>query len=227
MDERADQQVSWECTACACKGGMLRQSGGCGSFLPAAPARSSTQPSHGFSPNVAGFISYVSILEEGLKPDVLYTYDLQLPRDFVPKPQDGEVRGRCGCSCGVVMMVRKCWWLGLRMMGVWGFSLRDACLLGASSLCRDMGFWGTACQQSRIPLTHPHPPSSLVPSSFLSTLAFMVQVEEFMLWDLARVAEVMAHTDDYKPNCGVVVMDFLVSHDSGIIFSNQHAVAAQ
>lgn len=29
--------------------------------------------------------------EEGLKPDVLFCYDLQLPADFVPKPQDGEV----------------------------------------------------------------------------------------------------------------------------------------
>lgn len=33
-----------------------------------------------------------------------------------------------------------------------------------------------------------------------------------MLWDLERVAHVIAHTDDYKPNCGVVVMDFLVRH---------------
>jgi hypothetical protein len=31
-----------------------------------------------------------------------------------------------------------------------------------------------------------------------------------MLWDLPKVADVIAHTDDYKPNCGVVVMDFLV-----------------
>jgi hypothetical protein len=31
-----------------------------------------------------------------------------------------------------------------------------------------------------------------------------------MLWDLPRVADVIANTDDYKPNCGVVVMDFLV-----------------
>ncbi|GBF91814.1 nudix hydrolase chloroplastic-like [Raphidocelis subcapitata] len=75
----------------------------------------------------AGFISYVSLLPEGLKPDVLYCYDLRLPEDFVPQPQDGEV-------------------------------------------------------------------------------------EEFVLWDLERVAHVIAHTDDYKPNCGVVVMDFLVRH---------------
>lgn len=31
--------------------------------------------------------------EEGLKPDVLFCYDLKLPEDFVPTPQDGEVRG--------------------------------------------------------------------------------------------------------------------------------------
>jgi 8-oxo-dGTP pyrophosphatase MutT (NUDIX family) len=38
-----------------------------------------------------GFVSYVSMSEEGLKPDVLFCYDLQLPEDFVPQPQDGEV----------------------------------------------------------------------------------------------------------------------------------------
>jgi 8-oxo-dGTP pyrophosphatase MutT (NUDIX family) len=43
-----------------------------------------------------GFVSYVSLSEEGLKPDVLFCYDLQLPHDFVPKPQDGEV-GDTGC----------------------------------------------------------------------------------------------------------------------------------
>jgi 8-oxo-dGTP pyrophosphatase MutT (NUDIX family) len=42
-----------------------------------------------------GFVSYVSMSEEGLKPDVLFCYDLQLPEDFVPQPQDGEVRQRC------------------------------------------------------------------------------------------------------------------------------------
>jgi 8-oxo-dGTP pyrophosphatase MutT (NUDIX family) len=40
-----------------------------------------------------GCVSYVSMSEEGLKPDVLFCYDLQLPQDFVPQPQDGEVRG--------------------------------------------------------------------------------------------------------------------------------------
>ena len=32
------------------------------------------------------------MLPEGLKPDVLFCYDLELPGDFVPRPQDGEVR---------------------------------------------------------------------------------------------------------------------------------------
>jgi hypothetical protein len=43
-----------------------------------------------------GFVSYVSWSEEGLKPDVLFCYDLQLPPDFVPVPQDGEVRKDLG-----------------------------------------------------------------------------------------------------------------------------------
>jgi 8-oxo-dGTP pyrophosphatase MutT (NUDIX family) len=42
----------------------------------------------------AGFVSYVSLSDEGLKPDVLMCFDLQLPPDFVPQAQDGEV----GCG---------------------------------------------------------------------------------------------------------------------------------
>lgn len=38
-----------------------------------------------------GFVSYVSFTDEGLKPDVLFCYDLELPADFMPQPQDGEV----------------------------------------------------------------------------------------------------------------------------------------
>jgi hypothetical protein len=39
-----------------------------------------------------GYVSYASMQPEGLKPDVLFCYDIELPRDFVPRPQDGEVR---------------------------------------------------------------------------------------------------------------------------------------
>eukprot|EP00775_Hariotina_reticulata_P008480 gene8480-8662_t len=74
-----------------------------------------------------GFVSYVSMSAEGLKPDVLFCYDLQLPEDFVPKPQDGEV-------------------------------------------------------------------------------------EEFMLWDLEKVAAVIVGSQEYKPNCCLVVIDFLIRH---------------
>jgi hypothetical protein len=38
-----------------------------------------------------GVVSYVGLQEGGLKPDVLFCYDLELPPDFVPVPQDGEV----------------------------------------------------------------------------------------------------------------------------------------
>ena len=38
-----------------------------------------------------GRISYVMRLEEGLRRDVLHCYDLDLPDDFVPRPNDGEV----------------------------------------------------------------------------------------------------------------------------------------
>eukprot|EP00879_Flechtneria_rotunda_P013380 GHRR01013970.1.p1 GENE.GHRR01013970.1~~GHRR01013970.1.p1 ORF type:complete len:379 (+),score=64.49 GHRR01013970.1:372-1508(+) len=74
-----------------------------------------------------GFVSYVSFSAEGLKPDVLFCYDLQLPEDFVPKPQDGEV-------------------------------------------------------------------------------------EDFMLWDLDKVALIISSSEEYKPNVNLVVIDFLIRH---------------
>jgi isopentenyldiphosphate isomerase len=38
-----------------------------------------------------GAISYVKESEEGLKPDVQFCFDLELPADFVPQPLDGEI----------------------------------------------------------------------------------------------------------------------------------------
>lgn len=38
-----------------------------------------------------GTVTYRGLSSEGLKPDTLFVYDLELPRDFVPEPQDGEV----------------------------------------------------------------------------------------------------------------------------------------
>lgn len=38
-----------------------------------------------------GAVSYEEAQDRGLKRDVLFCYDLELPEDFVPEPQDGEV----------------------------------------------------------------------------------------------------------------------------------------
>ena len=38
-----------------------------------------------------GYISYRMETAQGFKPDVMYCYDLELPPDFVPQCQDGEV----------------------------------------------------------------------------------------------------------------------------------------
>lgn len=38
-----------------------------------------------------GAISYCQEIEEGLKPDVMYCYDLELPASFVPENRDGEI----------------------------------------------------------------------------------------------------------------------------------------
>ncbi len=38
-----------------------------------------------------GAISYIKEVDEGLKPDVQFCFDLELPADFVPRPVDGEI----------------------------------------------------------------------------------------------------------------------------------------
>jgi len=38
-----------------------------------------------------GLVTYTRVTEHGLRPDVLYCYDLELPEDFVPRNLDGEV----------------------------------------------------------------------------------------------------------------------------------------
>ena len=75
----------------------------------------------------AGAISYRQETPEGLKPDVQFVYDLELPPDFVPRNTDGEI-------------------------------------------------------------------------------------ESFHLWPIERVAEIVAETTEFKFNCNLVVIDFLVRH---------------
>jgi 8-oxo-dGTP pyrophosphatase MutT (NUDIX family) len=38
-----------------------------------------------------GHIAYRCEIDKGLKPDIMYTYDLELPEDFTPRCTDGEV----------------------------------------------------------------------------------------------------------------------------------------
>jgi 8-oxo-dGTP pyrophosphatase MutT (NUDIX family) len=40
-----------------------------------------------------GAISYRHETDDCLKPDVMFVYDLELPRDFVPRNTDGEMSG--------------------------------------------------------------------------------------------------------------------------------------
>ncbi len=40
-----------------------------------------------------GAITYCRASKRGLKPDVMYCYDVELPADFTPRCQDGEVAG--------------------------------------------------------------------------------------------------------------------------------------
>jgi 8-oxo-dGTP pyrophosphatase MutT (NUDIX family) len=74
-----------------------------------------------------GAISYCVEAPDGLKPDVQFCFDLELPADFVPRNTDGEI-------------------------------------------------------------------------------------DEFYLWPIAKVAEIVAETQEFKFNCNLVVIDFLVRH---------------
>ncbi|CAH9017965.1 DUF4743 domain-containing protein [Candidatus Nitrosacidococcus sp. I8] len=75
-----------------------------------------------------GYISYQVESAKGLlKPDVIYCYDLELPADFTPQCQDGEV-------------------------------------------------------------------------------------EEFYLWSMDKVADIVCHSDEFKKNCNLVIIDFLIRH---------------
>ena len=39
----------------------------------------------------AGFISYVTEREEGLRNDICFAFDIELPEDFQPRNTDGEI----------------------------------------------------------------------------------------------------------------------------------------
>ena len=75
----------------------------------------------------AGAVTYIQQAPEGLKPDVQFCFDLELPPDFVPRNTDGEI-------------------------------------------------------------------------------------ESFALWPIERVAETVAETREFKDNCNLVIIDFLIRH---------------
>ena len=75
----------------------------------------------------AGAITYVQQAPEGLKPDVQFCFDLELPPDFAPRNTDGEI-------------------------------------------------------------------------------------ESFALWPIEQVARTVAETQDFKDNCNLVIVDFLIRH---------------
>jgi len=97
----------------------------------------------------AGAVSYACVVERGVKSDVLFVYDLVLPEDFIPKPNDGEVGST------------------------------------SSSLKR-------------------------------STL----QVESFTLMSIEEISDIIRATDLYKPNCALVIIEFLIRH--GLVLPDQN-----
>jgi isopentenyldiphosphate isomerase len=74
-----------------------------------------------------GVVTYCAETEQGLKPDIIYCYDLELPSDFKPQCMDGEV-------------------------------------------------------------------------------------DDIVLWPVERVAEVVRESEEFKLNCNLVIIDFLIRH---------------
>ena len=73
--------------------------------IPEALARKATP---------CGAVSCAFMMGSGLKRDVLFVYDLELPPDFQPKPQDGEVGGTVLCPHKGELAFVKCTPLKLR-----------------------------------------------------------------------------------------------------------------
>jgi 8-oxo-dGTP pyrophosphatase MutT (NUDIX family) len=96
-------------------------------LIKEAEEEASVPPALARTARPAGVISYVLEIPEGLRPDVMFVYDLELPPDFAPRSNDGEV-------------------------------------------------------------------------------------EEFHLWPIDKVLDVVANTTEYKFNCNLVVIDFCVRH---------------
>lgn len=46
---------------------------------------------HAVQSRNCGAITYFTYTENGLQPETQYLFDLELPLDVTPKPQDGEV----------------------------------------------------------------------------------------------------------------------------------------
>jgi 8-oxo-dGTP pyrophosphatase MutT (NUDIX family) len=96
-------------------------------LIKEAGEEASVPPALAKTARPAGAISYRLETAEGLRPDTMFVYDLELPPDFAPRGNDGEV-------------------------------------------------------------------------------------EEFFLWPMDRVMDVVANTTEYKFNCNLVVIDFCVRH---------------
>ena len=52
-----------------------------------------------------GAISYCHESDDGLKPDVMFVYDLELSRDFVPRNTEGEIAEFCLLPAAEVMEI--------------------------------------------------------------------------------------------------------------------------
>ncbi len=76
-----------------CAGGISFGHGVFDTLVKEAGEEASIPPNIATGARPASAITYCCERDGGLRPDILFVYDLELPADFTPKPNDGESAG--------------------------------------------------------------------------------------------------------------------------------------
>ncbi|MFN4282941.1 MAG: NUDIX hydrolase [Alphaproteobacteria bacterium] len=76
-----------------CAGGIAHGHGVHDTLIKEAGEEASIPPEIAMRARPASAITYCCERDGGLRPDILFVYDLELPADFTPRPNDGESAG--------------------------------------------------------------------------------------------------------------------------------------
>eukprot|EP00887_Chlorella_sp_A99_P004711 scaffold4.g4711.t1 len=155
----------------------------------------SIPPALGAAAAPVGAVSYTSLRAEGLGRDVLFCFDLQLPLDFVPQPQASDLYGvgRAASTGGA------------------GGARPPAGRRRPRSAARAQPARARPARPlGDLPTPRRAPPALPARSPFIGSQDG--EVQEFGRLPLDDVAAAIARTDDFKDNCNLVIVDFLLRH---------------